>query len=145
MNSENINSTNHISFYETVKTGYQKLQIKDKLILLPRVFNRIGNVAIYDLLKETGYFEMYDQLSEEIIFESLAQHPEYVNDWLTYSEDKRTNSGWYFKQEGPNSYKVGYFGGKESENIPYKYIDRIKLCAAFIKRESEDIRGSSGP
>jgi hypothetical protein len=110
------------------------------LILIPRKFHQRGNVSIYDLLKETDYIEMHDQFSEESIREILAQHPECVDEWQIYSQDKRTSSGWYFEQEDKSSYIVGYFGGKEGENIQLRFADRIAACAAFIKRESEDIR-----
>lgn len=110
------------------------------LIHLPRRFNSLGNVSIYDLLKETGYFEMHDQVSEESIHEPLAQQPECVDEWINYSEDKRSSTGWYLKQEGGGTYVVGYFAGKNGEHSKFRYANRIAACAAFIKCESEHIR-----
>lgn len=116
--------------------------ITDKLIKLPSMFHRRGNVSIYDLLKETGYFEMNQQISEKIIQAALLQHPECVDEWLNYSEDKRTSTGWYLRQEGINTYVIGFIekeiGGKRQS----RFIDRITACAAFIKREVEDIRST---
>jgi hypothetical protein len=110
------------------------------LIHLPRRFNSLGNVSIHDLLKETGYFEMHDQVSEESIHEALAQQPECVDEWISYSEDKRSSTGWYLKQEDGDTYVVGYFAGKNGEHTQFRYAKRIAACAAFIKRESENIR-----
>lgn len=112
-----------------------------KLIWLPRRFNSLGNVSIYDLLKETGYFEIYDKISEDSIREVLMQHPECVDEWISYSEDKRSISGWYLKQEDKDVYVVGYFSGEEDKDIQNKYADRIDACSFFIKHEAEDIRG----
>jgi len=110
------------------------------LINFPSRFNSPGNVSIYNILKETGYFEMHDQVSDDIIYNALSQHPEHIDEWINYSQDKRTSSGWYFKEEGKDSYIVGYFGGTDSEKVQLRFTDRIAACAAFIKQESEAIR-----
>lgn len=117
--------------------------IKSGLILIPRTFHRLGNVTTYDLLKETGYFEMHDQVSKESIHEALAQQPECIDEWMLYSQDKRTSSGWYLKKNDEDTYIVGYFAGKGGEAVQLKFIDRTVACAAFIKRECEDIRQAS--
>jgi len=60
-----------------------------------------------------------------------------------HSEDKRSNSVWYFQQENEETFVVGFFDRKNSKmNQLIKYTDRIEACAAFIKREIEDIRQS---
>lgn len=114
--------------------------ITDKLIKLPRVFNSRGNISISDLLKETGYYEMNQQVSKEIIQTALSQQPECVDEWLSYSEDKRSSAGWYLKQEDINTYVLGFISGKAEENSQERYSDRIAACAAFIKHEAEDIK-----
>lgn len=109
------------------------------LINLPRKFNSVGNKSIYDLLKETGYFEIHDKISVESIRNRLAQSPEYVKDWILYSEDKRSSSGWYFKQEDSQRYVVGFLNGK-GNNSHNEYADRFEACANFIKHEIDNIR-----
>ncbi len=123
-------------------SNMKKSDITASLILIPRTFHRLGNVSTYDLLKDTGYFEKYDQVSEGSIHEALKQHPECVDEWILYSQDKRTSTGWYFKREDENAYIVGYFAGKagKNKNIQLKFTDRIEACAAFIKREAETMR-----
>lgn len=117
------------------------MQISDtlnRLVHLPREFNSIDNTSMYDLLFETGYFEIRDKITVEIIRDRLAQSPEYVKDWLHYSEDKRSRSGWYFKQQDNKVYCVGYLSdnGNASHNECH---DRLKACAIFIKNEMESI------
>ncbi len=87
------------------------------LILIPRMFHRLSNISTYDLLNETGHFENYDKVSEDSIHETLKRHPECIDEWILYSEDKRTSTGWHFKQEDENTYIVGHFVGKDGENI----------------------------
>ena len=109
------------------------------LIRLPRKFKSRGNVSIQDLLQETGYFEIHDEVSSERIHEELIQHPECVDEWMSYSEDKRSSSGWYLKQKDRDTYVVGFYNGKGGKNAQIRYADRIDACAAFIKHEAEDI------
>lgn len=113
--------------------------IRDIIFLPKRFFE--GNISIYSLLKESGYFELHNQISEADIFENLTQHLEHVDQWLNLSEGKRSSSGWYFKQNDNGKYVVGYFPTKEHLK-PTEYLDKVKACAAFIKREIEDIRNS---
>jgi hypothetical protein len=119
----------------------EKHQMIKDILFLPSKFYADGNISMYFLLKETGYFELYNQVDEGNIFEMLIQHSDCVNQWLTWSEDKRSSSGWYFKQNGDSKYVVGYFPVKEDLAI-IEYFDIIEACAAFIKHEIEDIRRS---
>jgi hypothetical protein len=112
------------------------------LVHLPRRFDASG-MSIYELLRQTGYFEMYDEILEADIRETLAQHPECVDEWISYSGDKRTSSGWYIKQEDSTIYKVGCLSPKGGKSIETSYVDHTDACAAFIKHELEDIRGKN--
>ena len=109
------------------------------LVSLPRKFNSVGNMSIYNLLKETGYFEIHDKISVESIRNTLAKSPESVEDWILYSEDKRSSSGWYFKQEDNQRYIVGFLGGKGNSSHD-EYSNRLEACAIFIKHEIDNIR-----
>jgi hypothetical protein len=114
--------------------------IATAIIQMPQKYNTLGNVSVVSLLKDTGYFEAPDQLSQAEILKALTCHPKCVRDWLVYSEDKRTSEGWYFKRSDTGDYVVGYYAGKMSDSRESKYNDRFGACAAFIKQEIEDIR-----
>lgn len=90
------------------------------------------------LLKESGYFEMYDQVNEAEITKALNEHPECINDWIMLSEDKRCSSGWYITENENGKYIVGYYPAEEFEIT--EYCDVKEACAAFIKLEIEAIR-----
>ena len=56
-----------------------------------------------------------------------------------YSEDKRTSSGWYITENDEGSYEVGYVtqGGHLRQRLVYDTL--VDACAAFVKREIENI------
>jgi hypothetical protein len=109
------------------------------LIYLPRNFNRRGNASMYSLLRDSGYFAMHDQVTEDALQQMLLRHPECVDEWMSFSEEKRASAGWFFRR-GPKGYDVGYFPVISSRHQPVDYADGVAACAAFIKREIEDIR-----
>ena len=109
------------------------------VIRLPRTFYENGNVSVYSLLLDTGYFEEYELVSEAALCAAVREHSEYIKDWLSLSEDKRT-SGWYFQQTDQEHWEVGYVSASVGRIDPIQYSDPVMACAAFIKREVEDIR-----
>jgi hypothetical protein len=108
--------------------------------MLPREFHSLGNVSVFSLLKATGYFELYDQISEADIGAALTRRPECVDAWMQYSEDKRTPSGWYFTSNDEGCYEVAYLANAYTRTNRVQYDDAIKACASFIKHEVESIR-----
>jgi hypothetical protein len=114
-----------------------------KLIHLPKSFHS-SDLSMYELLKQTGYFDVYNQVSEAGIYDTLVRYPECVDEWIAYSEDKRTSSGWYMKKKKDTLYEVGYISNTTDGNVATMYVDRIGACAAFIKHELEDIRKTEG-
>jgi hypothetical protein len=110
---------------------------------VPREYWQRGNIGPYFLLQATGYFELHAQVSADILYEVLLREPECVSEWMQYCEDKRTDSGWFIRPEGPDTYVVGFFTRDRAEPGGIhrtKYSDRVKACAAFVKREVEDMR-----
>lgn len=97
---------------------------------------RKGNLSPVSLIKESGYLEFSDQITEEEIKEILKLYPYLVNEWLLWSENKRVSDPvWAFMKFDDGSYLVG---GKQNEEINTQ--DEFYACAAFIKREAEDLR-----
>lgn len=105
------------------------------LIHLPRKFNDLGDVSVYSLLHHSGYFENHHEITEDAIHEMLLGQPECIDEWVRFSDDKRSSSGW-FLQRGSKGYQVGYFPDGKAVD----YFDDAVACAAFIKREIENIR-----
>ncbi|MEP6850559.1 MAG: hypothetical protein ABI999_17000 [Acidobacteriota bacterium] len=112
--------------------------IARNLIQIPLVFENSGKSAS-TLVLESGYLESPDVVTVEVLTTTLKEIPEAVEAWLDWSDNKRTNAGWYFNRGGPRGYVLGYY--PPSKNLPLtKYPDAYDGCANFIKREVEDIR-----
>lgn len=107
---------------------------------LPLKFYNVGNKSIFSLLKDSGYFEVYEKIDEQDIYRVIVQHPEFIKEWLLWSENKRTDTGWYFRQDNEGKYIVGYFSNSSTSQS--EYSDASLACAAFIKHEIEDIRSA---
>ncbi len=95
---------------------------------------------MYDLLKDAQYFEVFDEITEENIYDVLKESPiDIIGDWMLLSEDKRTNEGWAFGEKKEGGYSVAYVSlGKVLKELTF--TDQKLACAAFIKREIETIR-----
>jgi hypothetical protein len=109
------------------------------LVQIPRKHNAL-NVSVYSLLVETGYFEVYDEVTESEILKELRRNSEYISDWREFSDDKRT-TGWYLMEPSNGCYRIGYIPVDGDDPIePLEYKDEASACAAFIKLELEDVR-----
>lgn len=116
-----------------------KYTVIRRIIYLPGQFQKIGDVSIYSLLKESGYFELHNEINEADIIREIIVNPQCISQWMTWSDNKRSNEGWYFKQSKEGKYIVGYFPQKEGAKMR-EYSDINDACATFIKLELEDIR-----
>jgi hypothetical protein len=117
-----------------------KSQIAMQIVTLPRRFQSRGNVSMFSLLEATGYFGLHDQISEADIRTVLVRCSECVQEWIQYSEDKRASSGWYVMENHEGCYEVGDITERGEFKERLAYNRRIDACAAFVKREIENIR-----
>ena len=117
-----------------------KKSIAQKVIRLPNQFYSIGNVSISSLLKETGYYEHYNSIDASDIRKAIESDIDCIDQWITWSENKRTSSGWYFKRVSEGKCIVGHY---PNTNELMEYADAQEACATFIKLELEDIRTAS--
>ena len=113
--------------------------IIEKIIHLPKVFRSLGNKSIHELLRDTGYFEIADQINEEGISKVLKRHPECIKEWKLFSDNKRASSGWYLKELDNHRHIVGYFELKNGNTTDVEFSDNNEACAFFIKHEIENI------
>lgn len=110
-----------------------------RILFLPKEFHNKRDVSIYSLLKESGYFEFYEYINETNTYNALTANQQCIDDWISWSEDKRSNSGWYLINTENETFIVGHMAS-DSQFKTTEYFDRIEACAAFIKHEIEEIR-----
>ena len=111
-------------------------EVIKEIIFLAKSANNGENSSFYSLLKDKGYFESHNQISESDISNALVEYPESIDNWLAFSENKRVSSGWFFKKSA-EKYTVGYFPA-DTGIFPKEYSDPADACAAFIKGEIEE-------
>ena len=81
------------------------------------------------------FVEAAPDLSDEdrarfVVQEYLAERPDLIEAWQTYSYDKRTTPSPYL-----DGMEVGYFEGHRRDVVVYE--DRSQACADFICREAK--------
>lgn len=119
------------------------ISIIKQIIFLPIEFGKTGNnQSIYSLLQKTGYFDVYDKITESTILQELLNHLFCIKYWLAWSEDKRSTSGWYFLKKDNDKCVVGNIGLNGQINEEFNFVDATKACSVFIKQEIESIRMS---
>lgn len=109
-----------------------------KILHMPANFRELGNVSFYSLLRDSGYNEIYEQVSEDDIAAGLAKSPGCISDWMEYSSNKRSSGGWYVTNLPDERYEVGCLLSGAPTRITF--ANDIAAVAAFMKREIEFLR-----
>ena len=110
----------------------------EKLVNIAGDFHRVHKSEVV-LLKESGYFELYDRIGENEIMKVLKMHSHLIAEWVQFSEDSRSSDRWGFIRHEDGRCFVGHWpDGKDFEEI--STMDEFYACAAFIKRHAESIR-----
>lgn len=113
--------------------------IKDILGLPQKFYESGNNLSMYDLLKQTHYIEVQGDINDVDFQKSLIEHPEYVNGWLAWSDNKRSSSGWFLEVNPYGQYAVGYLDSKMGRMNERSYPNAISACAYFISKEIDNI------
>lgn len=117
------------------------MNIATQIVTIPRRMHS-DDKSPFALLKETGYFELHDQVSVDDIRNALVRDPASVQEWMQYIDDQRCSSSWYFVLNDDGLYEVGFFDSNTDPAYSNQllYENAMEACAAFIKHEIEDIR-----
>ena len=115
--------------------------IATEIVTIPRKFHK-RDMSIFDLLKETGYFELHNEVSVSDIRTALARDPACVQEWMRYIDDQRCSSSWYFLLNDEGLYEVGFYDSSPdpARSNQVVYENAMDACAAFIKHQIESIR-----
>ncbi len=102
---------------------------------MPIEFREKQNVSMYELLRESGYFEKPTQITEEMLEIYFNKNPELIKAWLQESEDTRSSPAWYFKKGMFFRWHVGIYPGNEKQS----FSSQSKACAYYVKKYIENI------
>jgi hypothetical protein len=89
-----------------------------------------GAKSMAQLISESGITRFPLALSIRHICAYITAHPEIVDDWLRWSENKRVSAGWYFIRRA-SGFEVGFHPDGEVLSIS----DPNLACAEFVARE----------
>jgi hypothetical protein len=89
---------------------------------------RGGGVSIRDALKRVSYVGYRATFKAKDLLPLIAADPSLIEEWLAYSEDKRTSGGWYILRSG----ELGQVS-RPASRITYSTIE--EAVAEFVVRE----------
>ena len=101
------------------------------LCSLPLKLSRGDGISMLQAIDESGYRGNESAVKESDIRQYLSEQPQLVREWSLYSENKRTDTGWYFDYE---LMQVGLFVRDGREHIR-TFDDVASACSCFIKNE----------
>lgn len=81
-------------------------------------------ISLVEALKRSNYSELRKSLSEENLTSALKANPPFVQEWLVYSENKRTTGGYYLSNRvvGNLHSKVEKYSFENDEEAVAKFI-----------------------
>lgn len=115
------------------------LIITKKIVRLASDLMRFRDKSFFTLLMESGYAAARDKITHEAVKKELCDSPEYVKEWLQYSENKRTASGWYFSSIDNNTFEVAFLAENGQVHHRQTSSDVAEICAIFIRKEVESV------
>lgn len=113
----------------------------EKICSIAKDFNNSNRINLYNLVSDRINRSNISSLEKENVINCLKDNPDYIVDWLLYSENKRTSSGWYFKLHKKDCI-VGFIkeGVIEKEKI---FVSKYEACAEYIIIEIKSILNNS--
>jgi hypothetical protein len=119
----------------------------DRLCQVPLTF-RAGNLSLREVFVDAGPPLCDRGLFLSAVVSWLREHPDLVDIWRGYSEDKRTGRGPYFGN-GKAALEVGFLETEVDYVGPFEAVakkvewldvrlhtDPVEACADFIYREA---------
>lgn len=90
-----------------------------------------GDRSLLEVVRASGFAEFRGQFAPRELADYLRAKPAIVDQWIAYSEDKRTTEGWYLRPP----YSIGRVARWSPPMHEVKHPDLAAACAAFIIAE----------
>lgn len=98
-------------------------------------YHAIRTSSARELIARTGYADRWRSIDVGRLEETLRLHPDWVDAWIQWSQDKRVGSGWYITRCGDSAFDVGC----HPTVPPVRYADPTTACAVFVRHELASI------
>lgn len=108
--------------------------VVENLCRIPIAFHG-GMKSAIQLVAESGIDQCESALSVDAVAQHLARCPYLIEEWIRWSDDKRTSGGWYFLRDD-SGYVVGSY---PTRKVLY-FSEATVACAEFVVREVQSIR-----
>jgi len=93
-------------------------------------------MSINDILKQSGFLDSRGPLTVEGVQRCLQEDTTLVDEWLQWSQNKRTSAGWFIIK---NLSGEGYSIGSLCRNEGVSVHDPLEATAVFIVRELSEM------
>jgi hypothetical protein len=100
---------------------------------------RGAGISLREALAVTGYAEYRSSFTAVDLVPIIAAHPELIEQWLSYSEDRRTDGGWYIKRDGTVGRVLQSGTERQFATIPYAVAEYVVLELDFWARLGEGV------
>ena len=119
-----------------------KKNLIEKIVSIPKDFYELSNVTTCELLKKSGYVENQQTTSVEKIRNFLLENPQYINDWLQYSDDQRCIPAvlFYESKLKKGHDEVSHYSEAKGLELIQEFPDPIIACAFYILKMIEKWR-----
>lgn len=120
-----------------------KRLVVEKLCRFARDVASSGASAV-EHMRSTHYGEFRGTISPTELEQYLLEHPDLVQDWVGFSADNRSASGWYLRDPGSaHSSKAEWKGGFYPSGDVHLFYTGTEACAAFILEYAEQVLSHS--
>jgi len=106
----------------------------ERVCHIAREFGQRGAPSLEALLQASSYRAVRGNLDAAQLEAVVASEPDLIDDWLRFSEDKRTTCGWAFYPEG-DAWVVLHPFPKQGAPVERRHSSASAACADYILTE----------
>ncbi len=113
-------------------------EIVESVCRLPLDYHAIGDVSAADLVQRSGYRTARPEVTVERLARCLRGHPDWVEEWFSWSADNRGSPAWYLLETKAGDFRLGFYEGPGSQP-PVTITDKVQAAAEFVHHYFEDV------
>jgi hypothetical protein len=99
---------------------------------------KTGDKSPRDILRQSGYFELFNDVTEKEIIMHLNINAGLIDTWLLFTEDIRHYPAWGLLRSGKLKWTVFFMNTKGKTE--FTFDNPNEACAKMIKMTMEDMR-----